>query len=360
MKKRIAALMAAGTMLLTGCSALLERDYVSVAPHNAAPTTEGDPSTLRADNYQELVNALVYFVTLGMESGTVRLYTEWENVEQQLEAACLEVVQEDPLGAYSVEFIKYQISNMVPCTEATVQISYRRTREQVASIVSVTGATAIRSELKSALADFASEKVLRIGYFDRDEDFLYTLARQAFYDSPMSALDIPDLEVTVYPDKGRQRIVELNMTYHLEPDVLRDRRDELGIAIAAMSRSVPFSGTNTYLLSAIETLLGRVRYDPAGGTTAWHAVTQGMADREGLALAFSALCQQLRLPCRVVEGTRNDQPHFWNIVSTAEGWRHVDLTTADHPLLLDTQAAELGYAWIAASVPKCLPPPVHP
>ena len=45
------------TLALTGCSALLERDYTSVTPHNAAPATEGNPSTLRADSYQELVNA---------------------------------------------------------------------------------------------------------------------------------------------------------------------------------------------------------------------------------------------------------------------------------------------------------------
>lgn len=360
MKKRIAALLLAGTMLLTGCSSLLEREYVSVTPHNAAPTTEGDPSTLRADNYQELVNALVYFITLGMEEGTVHLYTDWEDMDHQLETACLEVVQEDPLGAYSVEFIKYEFSHLVPYTEAKVQISYRRSREQVSSIVSVTGATAIRSELKSALADFSSERVLRIGYFDRDEEFIRTLARQAFYDSPMSALDRPELDITIYPDKGRQRIVELNMTYHLEPDILRDRRDELGMEVAEMSRSVPFSGTDTYLLSAVRTLLGRVRYNPNGGTTAWHAITQGEANSEGMALAFSALCQQLHLPCRVVEGTRNDSPHFWNIVSTAEGWRHLDLTTAEHLLLLDSQASEAGYDWLVNSVPKCLPPPIDP
>ena len=113
LKTRLPALLTAAALLLTGCSALLERDYSSVTAHNAAPATEGDPSILRADSYQELVNALIYFVSGGMEEGTIRLYTDTENVEPFLSDACLEVVQEDPLGAYCVEFIKYTVDPVV-------------------------------------------------------------------------------------------------------------------------------------------------------------------------------------------------------------------------------------------------------
>ena len=155
MKKTGILLTLAAALLLTGCSALLEREYASISPHNAVPTTEGDPSTLRADNYQELVNALVYFVSSGMEEGTVRLYTDMENVEPFLSDACLEVVQEDPLGAYCVEFIKYTVDPVVAYSEAHIDITYRRSREQVSSIVQATGVTAIRSELESALTSFA-------------------------------------------------------------------------------------------------------------------------------------------------------------------------------------------------------------
>ena len=79
-----------------------------------------------------------------------------------------------------------------------------------------------------------------------------------------------------------------------------------------------------------------------------------------MALAFSALCQQLRLPCRVVQGTRNDAPHFWNMVSTGDGWRHLDLTRPEYSLLLDTQASDLGYSWNRNSTPKCVSPPITP
>ena len=227
MEKRLFALLTASALLLTGCSALLERDYSQVAPHNTAPTTEGDPSILRADSYQELVNALIYLVGTGAETGTVRLYTDAEDVETFLSDACLEVVQEDPLGAYCVEYIKYSVDPVLTYSQAQVHITYRRTREQVSSIVQATGVTAIRSELESALSSFAPERVLRISYFEGDETVIQDLARQAYYATPASALGMPQVSVSIYPDSGRQRIVEILLDYPLELPELEERRDAL-------------------------------------------------------------------------------------------------------------------------------------
>ena len=99
------------------------------------------------------------------------LYLDQSEVEEDLETACLEVVQEDPLGAYAVEHIKYSLTSLVTYEEAQVSLAYRRTPEQIASIVQATGVTAIRTELAAALSDFNPECVLRISYFDGDEAF---------------------------------------------------------------------------------------------------------------------------------------------------------------------------------------------
>ena len=101
-------------------------------------------------------------------------------VQQMLDEACLEVVQEDPLGAYSVDFIRYDVTPIVSYYEAAVEITYRRTREQVASIVDATGAAAIRSELSRALSAFSTEVVLRISYFEEDEAYIQQLVRDAY------------------------------------------------------------------------------------------------------------------------------------------------------------------------------------
>ena len=358
-RRGLLALLLALALPLAGCAALLERDYTHITPHSAVPATEGDPSILRADSYQELVNALVYFVNLGAEEGTVRLYLDSDQVESQLEAACLEVVQEDPLGSYAVEFIKYSASRVVTYTQADVSITYRRTREQVSSIVQATGVTAIRGELKSALAAFAPSCVLSISYFDGDEEFIRTLARQAYYDAPAAILAPPQVEVAIYPDSGRQRIVEITLTYPQGPDQLEQRRQELTGALEALARELEGLEGDALTLTAARRVLEQGVWDMEGGTTAWDWLLEGRADSEGVALALAALFQQLELPCYTTQGTLEEEARVWNVIQTQDGWRHLDLSQTEDPLALytDQELAELGYSWDTTSLPSCLPAP---
>ena len=356
MKRYLLAGTLSLSILLSGCAALLERDYSSVTPHNAAPATEGNPSTLRADSYQELVNALIYFVTGGMEEGTVRLYTNTENVETYLADACLEVIQEDPLGAYCVEFIKYTVDPVVTYSEADLHITYRRTREQVASIVQATGVTAIRGELESALSSFASERVLRISYFEEDEAFIQDLAHQAYFAVPACALGMPDVSVTIYPNSGRQRIVEVLLRYPLEHDQLEERRGDVAWELQLLTRDLKDSGRVPTALDAAAALLKEGSYDPEGGNTPYDFFDTGIANSEGLSLAFSALCQELSLPCRIAQGTLNGEPHCWTVVQTETGWRHLDLSAYggdEDNLCTDQTLLELGTLWEEGSLPLC-------
>ena len=365
MKKTVPLLLTL-SLLLTGCSTLLEREYASVTPHNTVPTTEGDPSILRADSYQELVNALVYLVSGGMEEGTVRLYTDAEDVVTFLSDACLEVAQEDPLGAYCVEFIKYTVDPVVAYSEAKVDITYRRSREQVASIIQATGIAAIRSELESALTSFDSERVLRIRYFEEDASYIQDLALQAYYNVPACALGMPNLSVFIYPDTGRQRIVEVLLTYPLERSELEARRAALAERLEALAWEL--AGQPDLPTAAALALLELGEYDAQGGSAVNDLFDNGTADSEGLALAYAALCQQLDLSCHVARGTRNEEPHFWAVVQTEKGWRHIDLSAMgqepdpDHdggpregnPLCTDLAFQELGYLWEEGSLPACV------
>ena len=353
MKKRLFALLAASALLLAGCSTLLERDLSQVDPHNTAPTTEGDPSILRADSYQELVNALIYLVGAGAESGTIRLYTDAEDVETFLSDACLEVVQEDPLGAYCVEYIKYSVDPVLTYFQAQVQITYRRTREQVSSIVQATGVTAIRSELESALSSFASERVLRISYFEGDEAVIQDLARQAYYATPASALGMPQVSVSIYPDSGRQRIVEILLDYPLELSELEERQESLDWELERLAQRLSSQTDPPGPLDAASALLREGSWDPQGGSAPYDLFDTGAADSEGLSLAFSALCQRLGLSCRVAQGERQGEPHLWNVVQTGEGWRHLDLTAEEPALYTDQQLLELGYIWEEDALPLC-------
>ena len=74
MHKAISILLASGLLLVcTGCG-LLEREYVQISQHQEQTAENDDATTLRAESYAELVGGAQYFVSMGVPSGTVRLY----------------------------------------------------------------------------------------------------------------------------------------------------------------------------------------------------------------------------------------------------------------------------------------------
>ena len=109
MKKRILLLAAALCLLCSGCGGgLLEREWSSVTPHSAGYWENGDKDTLRADSYQDAVNAILMLVANHAERGVVRCYFGSDAEYAELAAeACNEVQQETDLGAYLLDYITY-------------------------------------------------------------------------------------------------------------------------------------------------------------------------------------------------------------------------------------------------------------
>jgi hypothetical protein len=287
-------------------------------------------------------------VSQGQEHGVLTLYNYTQDVETDLTRACLEVVQEDPLGAYAVDYIKHDYTLIVSYYEVNIDITYRRTPEQVASIVSVTGSSAIRRELSNTLADFSSQAVLRVSYFAEDEDYILELVRQAYYDMPTAALGMPEVAVSLYPDAGQQRIVEIDLTYPAGADTLRRRSKELK-ELTLDELPQPTTAQSLY-----EFLEGSVTMEEeAGHSSAYDALIDGVADSEGAALAYQLLCDRAGVECTVVRGTLDGEPHFWNIV-TEEDARHVDLSQGLFSLTDDELTAQGLYDWDRGEYPECV------
>ena len=206
MKLRLTALLLAMAMLLSGCASMLQRSYSSSAEHVEYAVTE-DSSTLRAETYRGLVDAILYFVNEHAEQGVVRLYNYTTDVDADLDAACQEVMQEDPLGAFAVKSIDCQSARIVSYYEVTVSLTYSHTAQEVDAIQLVTGTSSIRQKLRQAVSAFSPSLVLRSSYFTGGESAVRAMAVQAYYDTAQSAFGMPDISVAVYPDSGAQRII---------------------------------------------------------------------------------------------------------------------------------------------------------
>lgn len=169
MKKRWLGL-ALAVCLLSGCASLLEREYSTAEPHSSKFWESEAADTLRAENYQDIVNDLLILIGEHAETATLRLYNFEDDltVADTLERATVEIQQETPLGAYAVEYITSASQPQRGYYEVTLQIGYRRTAEQIQAIVNATSPEAVASLLEAALDAGRTELAVRIGYWSED------------------------------------------------------------------------------------------------------------------------------------------------------------------------------------------------
>lgn len=215
--KRTFCFLLLAALLLSGCSSMLERSYASVTPHRQFSDEKENPSILRAETYQGLVSALLYLVGKGEEGGVIRLYqyvSVTGSAASDVDAACLEVSQEDPLGAYAVDYIKYDVEQSASYYQIAVTLAYTRTREEIRSVISVTGSSAIQRELLTILPNRPDQAVFRISYFTQEDSA--ESVRQAVENACAQIENLPpleDIQVQLYPDSGQQRLAEIRFTW---------------------------------------------------------------------------------------------------------------------------------------------------
>lgn len=208
MRTRMLALLL-GLLVLTGCAPLLEREYSTAEPHSSKFWESEAADTLRAENAQDLVNDLLLLIGRHTESATVRLYGFDDDltVRDTVEAAAGEVQHETPMGAYAVEYITSSVQPQRGYYEIAVQIGYRRSAEQIQSVVNATSPEAVYSLLVSALDTGRTELAVRISYWGADgqETVDETLARLR---EERGLTEQTVWQVNNYPDGGPVGLVE--------------------------------------------------------------------------------------------------------------------------------------------------------
>lgn len=198
--------------LLTGCTPLLERTYSTVEPHSSKFWESEAAGTLRAENYQDIVNDLLILIGQHTETATLRLYNYEDDltVAETLEKATTEIKQETPMGAYAVEYITSSSQAQRGYYEIALEISYRRTEEQIQSVVNATSPEALRSLLDTAIDSGKTELAVRLGYWGSDgEEKL-----QQAMDRVREKWKVPEEEiwlVNYYPEDGPVELVEFLM-----------------------------------------------------------------------------------------------------------------------------------------------------
>ncbi|MCD7801730.1 MAG: hypothetical protein LUH09_02280 [Clostridiales bacterium] len=362
MKRRVAALLLALCLLpaLSGCESLLERDYRSVSRHISQTSDTEDTSALRAESYSDLVNSVQFFVSMGETEGVVHLYQYSGDVEQDVEDACQEVLEQDPLGAWALEDITWTSSRIVSYYECVFTFTYRHTVSEIASIQSVVGSNAIRDALGGAISNYDSSLVLQVSSYYAQKELLLGLVQEAYCSLPGYAQGYPDVSISVYPQEstGTQQIVEISFTWSDSQETLQARAEAIASAAATLVGTDPAQGEVGYWLLYSRLADGLSYSADSGRASVYTALVTGRTNSEGVALAFQYLCDQAGLTSLTVQGTLDGSPHWWNLVEIDDVWRHVDVTAGDSQedfLRSDSQVSD-RYTWNTEQYPACPDP----
>ena len=389
------ALLLAGSLTLSGCAAMLERSHVSSTAHVDYAVENDDESILRAETYQGLVNSLRYFIDEHRSGGVIRLYNYAGDVESDLNAARDDVLQE-PVGAFAVGTLNYDSTRILTYYEVKLTISYTRTAREVEAIPEVFGLSGVQQELSRLVVERQKSAVFMASYFSGDGGMMEKLFVEGIYNAPAlfcyPAGPEADLEyeISLYPETGTRRIVEVRVNW---PDSDREaarRVEELEQAASALLEANPPAGEG-YTVEDLAAIIRNVRSreDAPGGEDApgeedvqtsnlpLDVLSGEAASEPGLLMAMEYLCHQCGIEAVIAWG--EGPQRCWLIVSTPDGYRHLPVDCLYAPvedpdgeepggdpdgeepespfaLYTDREMTGLGYQWPAQLYPACEEP----
>ncbi len=348
--KRILAMVLA-IALLTGCTPFHRSSYVSVTPHNEEYQVAVDSSALTVSGYLSLKNAILGLVEDAVEEGVIRAESYSGDLSQDLSSAVYEVSRGDPLGAFAVDYMTYDYSQIVSYYEIHIHTTYRRTLEEIQSVKSTSGVEGVRSRLRDAMGEY--EPLLRIRVEDYGSLDIEELAQQVFEDNAEFALEMPQTEVTAFPDTGSRRILEISFRYPHTQTSLESFRDETADQVEKLASL--YGSANSDVASAqrlLERLVrdGELTTDSTGfSDSAYGALCLNKATSLGFCQAYLLLLRKMNIPCHLVHGTYGVEKLVWCQLQLGGESFYVDpsrcLVTGDTngALIPEASLTTLGY-----------------
>ena len=204
---------------------------MTVEPHSGKFWESEAAGTLRAENYQDIVNDILLLIGQRRESATLRLYHFDDDVTiaDRLEQATMEIQQQTPLGSYAVAYIASVSQAQRGYYEVKLQIGYRRTAEELQAVVNATSPEALYTLLRSALDGGQEQLAVRIGYWGPGGEAQVEDAKARLREDE-GLSDFPGWpETFYYPEQGPVGLLEFRLDPPSEPEPVPDS-DALPVA----------------------------------------------------------------------------------------------------------------------------------
>ena len=353
MKRTLAMIIA--LLLLTGCS-LAPSTYRTEKAHAGAAQTKL-PAAVEVKNFDQLKAALLRLIGQKREQGTIRAVDYSGNVEEDLIKAVYEASRMDPVGAFSVDYMNHNCVKIVNYYEITVDIFYRYAIYEIDTIHDVEQEEDIRLQVESALENFKGRIAMRMS-----EELTYDISdmmEKYFIATPENMVEVPKINVMVYPESGPERVVEVEFAYEHTPQELRQMKEAIEESVAAAAEYIRYRNSDRDKVRLLYTYLTeRFKYEAGSvSTPVYSALCEGVADPVGLAQGLVLICRRAGVECYYVSGLLGGQSCVWNIVSDDGDFRHVNLPLCmaeEQDLRLMTDWEMSDYYWNTQEYPACI------
>lgn len=360
MGKKLCVLLLMLVVLLTGCRGWINEPFVSVTPHVQEYVQPDQPVAEVATNYDGLYALLLRLIEDGTTQATVDVSEYTGSLERELQRAITRVRREDPLAAYTVTGITTQTAEVGVRHIVTMKIQYIQNLEIIREMKRVWGPAGVASQVETALKTAESRILLEVNGYQEQE--LEEVVRAYYMEHLDEVMELPRLTVAVYPDKGNERIMQIDFTYTHDRQTLVAMTDEVQTMLTSAALYIRGQETELARAERLGAFL-RPMLTQSGSTTTpvYSLFHDGIADSDSLAHVFWLLCRDNGLSCQVVTGTKDGEDYCWNILMLDGVYCHVDLMES---WLVDDLMPRYDeemerYTWDGENYPAC-PKPIDP
>ena len=334
-------------LCLGGCASWMDGQYHSVTPHeeqNLRPEQE----TVLVSSYIELRQAMQEMVETGVASGIISFTgMETKMVGYYMNLAINYVCNDSPIGAYAVDKIDYEIGTNSGRTAAAVEISYNHNRSEILRIKQTKTMDEAVDVIKAALDSCDAGVTVRTAQYET-LDFVQMI-RDYADENPDKVMEVPQVTVSVYPDGGADRVVDLVFTYQSSRDTLRAMQKIVDPIFRSAKLYVTEDAQVWEKYSQLYTfLMERHQYTVETSLTpSYSLLRHGVGDSRAFAAVYAAMCRQIGLDCTMVSGTKGGEPRCWNVIFFEGVYYHIDLLQCNVSggFRISQESDMAGYVW---------------
>ncbi len=336
--------------LLTGCN-LFDSTYIVESDFplpERVDTTHDDLISVKS--FSELRTALQEAVEAGDSRRTVVFDSGYSgSISEDLASAVWQIRTENALCAYCVENIAYELRQIVSHTEAQLTFTYSTRAVPVSEIHTMLYETSLDKTLSDAISSGMERVAILISRSTLTEESMAAKVKDVYRSNPALAPCEPRCSVTLFSGAGTQKLYDLILESGLDAELFHKEKGELDAVTLT-----PSAESEDYDKAMQAAAFLTPCCQQGSGTTVYDALVLNSAGPEGISLGYVALCRQLGLDCLLIEGQKDWQDHFWNIVKIDGSYYHVDLFSGTDEGFLKSDEEFWGtYRWNVNDYPKC-------